>query len=217
MKSFLIIGLGRFGASLAVELCAQGHEVLAVDIQPERVQAVADQVTHCVVGDARDPEVLRSLGARNFDCAVAAASADVGVSALIVLNLKELGVARVVGKANSMVHRKVLEKIGADRVVFPEHEMGVKLAQGLSSSNVLNFIELSDDYGIVEPAAPRSWVGHTLKELDVRAKYGVNIIAIRHGASSRLEVAPGADYALRSGDVVVTLGRNEDINRLHDL
>lgn len=91
MKSFLIIGLGRFGASLAVELCAQGHEVLAVDIQPERVQAVADQVTHCVVGDARDPEVLRSLGARNFDCAVAAASADVGVSALIVLNLKELG------------------------------------------------------------------------------------------------------------------------------
>ena len=97
MKSFLIIGLGRFGASLAVELCAQGHEVLAVDIQPERVQAVADQVTHCVVGDARDPEVLRSLGARNFDCAVAAASADVGVSALIVLNLKELGVARVVG------------------------------------------------------------------------------------------------------------------------
>ena len=123
----------------------------------------------------------------------------------------------VIAKAQSHVHRKVLEKIGADRVVFPEHEMGVKLAQGLSSSNVLNFIELSDDYGIVELAAPRSWVGHTLKELDVRAKYGVNIIAIRDGASRRLEVAPGADYALRSGDVVVTLGRNEDINRLHDL
>ena len=217
MKSFLVIGLGRFGTSLACELCALGHEVMAVDLREERVQEVAGSVTHAAAGDARDPEVLRALGARNFDCAVVSAGDDVGTSALIVLNLKELGVPQVVGKARSAVHHRVLEKIGADRVVFPEHEMGVKLAQGLSSSNVLNFIELSDDYGIVELAAPRSWVGHTLKELDVRAKYGVNIIAIRDGASRRLEVAPGADYALRSGDVVVTLGRNEDINRLHDL
>ena len=126
---------------------------------------------------------LKALGVRNYDCAIVAVGDDVGNSALITLNLKEIGVKEVIAKAQSHVHRKVLEKIGADRVVFPEHEMGVKLAQGLSSSNVLNFIELSDDYGIVELAAPRSWVGHTLKELDVRAKYGVNIIAIRDGAS----------------------------------
>ena len=154
MKSFLVIGLGRFGASLAIELCAQGHEVLAVDIQRERVQAVADQVTHCVVGDARDPEVLHSLGARNFDCAVAAVSADLGASVLIALNLKELKGPRVVAKANSLVHRKVLEKIGADLVIFPEQEMALRLALSLANGDILNFIELSDEFSIVERLVP---------------------------------------------------------------
>ena len=218
MKSFLVIGLGRFGTSLACELCALGHEVMAVDLREERVQEVAGSVTHAAAGDARDPEVLRALGARNFDCAVVSAGDDVGTSALIVLNLKELGVPQVVGKARSAVHHRVLEKIGADRVVFPEHETGVKLAQNLSSSNILNFIELSDDFGIVELAAPKPWVGKSLRTLDVRAKYRVNIIAIRRGGDEHdLEVAPGADYVLAAGDVVVTLGRNEYIDRLHDL
>lgn len=124
MKSFLVIGLGRFGTSLACELCALGHEVMAVDLREERVQEVAGSVTHAAAGDARDPEVLRALGARNFDCAVVSAGDDVGTSALIVLNLKELGVPQGVGKARSAVHHRVLEKIGADRVVFPEQEMG---------------------------------------------------------------------------------------------
>ncbi len=217
MKTFVVIGLGRFGKAVATELCSLGHEVLVIDGREENVQAVADQVTHAATGDARDPAVLKALGVRNYDCAVVAAGDDVGNSTLITLNLKEIGVKEVIAKAQSHVHRKVLEKIGADRVVFPEHEMGVKLAQGLSSSNVLNFIELSDDYGIVELAAPQSWVGHSIKELDVRAKYGVNLIAVRNAAAHQLEVAPGADYILCAGDVVVTLGRNEDINDLHDL
>lgn len=217
MKSFLIVGLGRFGASLAQELCEQGHEVLALDVLPERVQAVADHVTHAVVGDARDPEVLSGVGARNFDCAVVAAGGDVGTSALITLNLKELNGPRVVGKANSSVHRKVLEKIGADRVVFPEHEMGVKLAQGLSSSNVLNFIELSEDFGIVETAVPKEWHYETIQNLDVRARYKVNIIAVRRGKDGALNVAPGASYVIEPGDAVVALGRTEDINHLQDL
>ena len=215
MKSFLIIGLGRFGASLAVELCAQGHEVLAVDIQPERVQAVADQVTHCVVGDARDPEVLRSLGARNFDCAVAAASADVGVSALIVLNLKELEVPRVVAKANSMVHRKVLEKIGADRVVFPEQEMALRLARNLANGDILNFIELSEEYSIMECRCPRQWQGKSIRELDVRARHRLNIIAIRRGGG--MTISPGGEYALQEEDELVVLGRNEDIREVERL
>ncbi len=216
MKSFLVIGLGRFGTSLACELCALGHEVMAVDLREERVQEVAGSVTHAAAGDARDPEVLRALGARNFDCAVVSAGDDVGTSALIVLNLKELGVPQVVGKARSAVHHRVLEKIGADRVVFPEHEMGLKLAQGLSSSNVLNFIELSDDFGIVELAVPRSWVGKSIRTLDVRARHHVNIIAVR-GASGELDVAPGGDYALASGEMLVALGRTEYINLLHSL
>lgn len=217
MKTFVVIGLGRFGTALALELCELGHEVLAIDGREENVQQVAEKVTHAVTGDARDPAVLRALGVRNYDCAIVAVGDDVGNSALITLNLKELGVKKVICKAQSHVHRKVLEKIGADRVVFPEHEMGVKLAQGLSSSNVLNFIELSEDFGIVELEAPKSWQHHTLRELDVRAKHHVNVIAIRQKTDNRMVVAPGGDYVLEAGDTVVTLGRNEDINLLHDL
>ena len=217
MKTFVVIGLGRFGTAVATELSSLGHEVLALDGSEENVQKVADRVTHAVTGDARDPAVLRALGVRNYDCAIVAVGDDVGNSALITLNLKELGVKQVICKAQSHVHRKVLEKIGADRVVFPEHEMGVKLAQGLSSSSVLNFIELSDDFGIVEIAIPREWQGKTIQELDVRNRYHVNIIAMRRGKSEELNVAPGASYVMENGDVAVTLGRTEDINRLQDL
>lgn len=217
MKTFVVIGLGRFGTAVATELCELGHEVLAIDAVEEHVLGVADRVTHAVTGDARDPAVLRALGVRNYDCAVVAVGDDVGNSALITLNLKEMGIKEVICKAQSHVHRKVLEKIGADRVVFPEHEMGVKLAQGLSSSNVLNFIELSDDFGIVELGAPKSWQNRTIRDLDVRAKYHVNIIAIRKAPNGELQVAPGGDHVVEPKDAVVVLGRNEDINRLHDL
>lgn len=215
MKTFVVIGLGRFGFAVATELSNLGHEVLAIDGNEDNIQKVAEQVTHAVTGDARDPAVLRTLGVRNYDCAVVAVGDDVGNSALITLNLKDLGVKQVICKAQSHVHRKVLEKIGADRVVFPEHEMGIKLAQSLSSSNILNFIELSDDYGIVEIATPKGWRGKSLKELDVRAKYGVNIIAVRNGDG--INVAPGGDYVLTPGDVVVALGHTDNTNRLHDL
>ena len=217
MKTFVVIGLGRFGTAVATELCELGHEVLAIDAHEESVQQIAERVTHAVTGDARDPAVLRALGVRNYDCAIVAVGDDVGNSALITLNLKEIGVKRVICKAQSHVHRKVLEKIGADRVVFPEHEMGVKLAQGLSSSNVLNFIELSEDFGIVELEIPKSWQRQSIRDLDVRAKYHVNIIAVRKGSNGLLDVSPGGDYVLEARDAVVTLGRNEDINRLHDL
>lgn len=215
MKTFVVIGLGRFGMAVATELSGLGHEVLAIDGNEDNVQKVVDQVTHAVTGDARDPSVLRALGVRNYDCAIVAVGDDVGNSALITLNLKELGVKQVICKAQSHVHRKVLEKIGADRVVFPEHEMGIKLAQSLSNSNILNFIELSDDYGIVEITTPRSWRGRSLKDLDVRARYRVNIIAVRNAQG--INVAPGGEYVLADDDVVVALGADEDTNRLHDL
>ena len=217
MKTFVVIGLGRFGTAVATELSALGHEVLAIDGREDSVQKVADQVTHAVTGDARDPAVLRAMGVRNYDCAIVAVGDDVGNSALITLNLKELGMREVICKAQSHVHRKVLEKIGADRVVFPEHEMGVKLAQGLSSSNVLNFIELSDDFGIVETSVPREWQGKTIVELNVRAKYKVNIIAVRKRGEEEFNVTPGPETLMEAGDAVVVLGRTEDVNRLQDL
>lgn len=212
-KSFLIVGLGRFGASLALELCALGHEVLALDIRGEAVQPLADRVTHAVVGDARDPDVLSSIGARNFDCAVVAAGGDLGISALITLNLKELQGPKVVGKANSEVHAKVLKKIGADLVVFPEREMALRLAHSLASSDILNFIELSDEYSIVERMVPREWVGKSIVQLDIRAKWKLTVIAVRTG--EKMNVAPDRDFVFRSEeDCLVVLGHNKDIDRL---
>lgn len=217
MKTFVVIGLGRFGTAVATELSALGHEVLAMDTQEERVQAVADQVTHAVTADARDPEVLRALAVRNFDCAVVAVGGDIGNSALITLNLKELGVNKVVCKAASHTHRKVLEKIGADRVVFPEHEMGNKLAHALSSSHVLNFIELSDEASIVEVPVPAMWVGKTIREIDVRNAYGVNVIALRRGEKQKFVIAPGGDATLAEQDVIVVLGLDKNINAIQKL
>ena len=216
MKSFLVIGLGRFGSALAQELCAQGNEVMALDLREDRVQAAADLVTRAAAGDARDPEVLRALGARNFDCAVVAFSADVGDSALITLNLKELGVGKVVSKANSAVHRKVLEKIGADQVVFPEQEMALRLARNLSNVDILNFIELSEDYSVVERRCPRQWLDKTIRDLDIRALYRLNVIAVRQGDGTML-IAPGGEYLLRDGDCMVVLGTNQDIERVDKL
>ena len=215
MKSFLVIGLGRFGTSLACELCALGHEVMAVDLREERVQEVAGSVTHAAAGDARHPEVLRALGARNFDCAVVSAGDDVGTSALIVLNLKELGVPQVVGKARSAVHHRVLEKIGADRVVFPEQEMALRLARNLANGDILNFIELSEEYSIMECRCPRQWQGKSIRELDVRARHRLNIIAIRRGGG--MTISPGGEYALQEEDELVVLGRNEDIREVERL
>lgn len=216
MKSFLVVGLGRFGTALAQDLCARGHEVLALDVREERVQAAADLVTRSVAADARDPEVLRALGARNFDCAVVAFAEDVGDSALITLNLKELGVPRVVSKANSAVHRKVLEKIGADKVVFPEQEMALRLARNLSDADLLNFIELSKNFSIVERRCPKPWQGKTIRTLDVRAKYQLNVMAIRK-KMGELVVSPGGDYVLQGDDSLVVLGDNQDIERIEKL
>lgn len=217
MKSYVVIGLGRFGSAVAVELCKLGNEVLAIDREQSNVQAVADLVTHAAVADGRDAGVLKSLGVRNFDCAVVAMGDDVGSSALITLTLKEMGLPRVVCKAYTHTHRKVLEKIGADLVVFPEHETGVKLAQNLTHSGIMNFIELSDNCCIVEVKAPKVWCGKTIRELDVRNQYKVNIIAIRDGATGEVNVSHGAEYILRESDILLILGESAYIDALYAL
>ena len=206
MKSYVVIGLGRFGSGLARSLCRQGAEVLAMDIRPDLVQQVANEVTHAVVGDAQDKEVLRALDVRSFDCAVIAIGDNLAASVLTVMNLKELEVPYVVCKAHDETHRRVLEKLGVDRVVIPELEYAQRLARSLYSHNVLDYIELSKDYGILEIPAPKSWAGKTLRELNVRAKLGVNIIAVKNGAETN--VSPSADYAIRAEDVLAVLGDN---------
>ena len=206
MKSYVVIGLGRFGTETALSLCRQGCEVLAIDNSDELVQRVSDQVTQAVVADARDKGVLRALGAAEFECAIVAIGGNLGDSVLATMNLKELGVPLIVGKAHDETHRQVLLKLGADRVVIPEKENAARLARSLASPNVLEYIELSDEHGIIEVPAPKRWQSKTLKELNVRAKLGVNIIAVE--SKGVTNVSPSAEYLICQGDVMVVLGES---------
>lgn len=215
MKSYIVIGLGLFGEALARQLCKLGAEVLAMDMRSELVQQVSADVTHAVVGDAKDKDVLRALGARNFDCAIIAIGDDLGASVLIAMNLMELGVPYVVCKAHDETHRRVLEKLGVNRVVIPEQENAQRLGRSLFSHNVLDYIELSEEYGILEIPAPAKWVGKTLKELNVRAEMGVNILAVESG--KKTNVSPSADYRIISGDILVVLGDNYALERVQKL
>lgn len=215
MKSYFIIGLGLFGEALARNLCKLGAEVLAMDIRSDLVQMVAGDVTHAVVGDGQDKEVLRSLGAADFDCAVVAIGDDLAASVLMVMNLQELGVKHIICKAHDDTHRRVLERLGANKVLIPEEEHAQRVARSLVRHNVLDYIELSEEYGILDVPAPKSWIGKTLKELNIRAKLGVNIIAVESG--KKTNVSPAADYLIREGDIMVVLGDTYSLEAVQKL
>ena len=215
MKSYIVVGLGRFGTEAAKRLCELGCEVLAIDRDDELVQHISENVTQAVVADVRDKGVLRALGAADFDCAIVAIGGSLGDSVLATMNLKELGVPYVVCKAHDETHRQVLTKLGADKVVIPEQEQANRLARNLSSPNVLDYIELSNDFGIIEVPAPAQWIGKSLKNLNVRAQLGVNIIAVKQG--DRVNVSPGADYEILSGDVMVVLGGTDALHAVQKL
>lgn len=211
-KQFVVIGLGRFGTSVAKTLYSLGNDVLAIDVDEETVQSISDSVTHSVQAEATDENTLRSLGIRNFDVAVVTIGSDLQASVMVTLLLKELGVKHIIAKANSELHAKVLYKIGADRVVLPERDMGVRVAHNLVSSNILDYIELSPDYSIAEIANPRVWQGKTLQELNLRANYGINVVAVKK--DNDINVSPMADDVLEAGDVVVAIGGADELNKL---
>ncbi|WP_097027607.1 potassium channel family protein [Clostridium peptidivorans] len=211
-KQFVVIGLGRFGTSVAKTLYSLGNDVLAIDVDEETVQSISDSVTHSVQAEAMDENTLRSLGIRNFDVAVVTIGSDLQASVMVTLLLKELGVKHIIAKANSELHAKVLYKIGADRVVLPERDMGVRVAHNLVSSNILDYIELSPDYSIAEIANPRVWQGKTLQELNLRANYGINVVAVKK--DNDINVSPMADDVLGDGDVIVAIGGADELNKL---
>ena len=186
-----------------------------MDVRSDLVQQVANDVTYAVVGDAQDKEVLRALGVRDMDCAIVSIGDDLAASVLITMNLMELEVPYIVCKAHDETHRRVLEKLGANRVVIPEQENAQRLGRSLHSHNVLEYIELSEDYGILEIPAPRSWIGKTLKELNVRVKLGVNIIAVE--SSEKTNVSPSADYQIQEKDIMVVLGDNYSLEAVQKL
>ncbi len=209
-KQFAVIGMGRFGSSVAKTLSDLGYEVLAIDSSEQRTQEISNIVTHVVQADSTDEEALRSLGLRNFDVVIVAIGQDIQSSILTTIILKEIGVPKVVVKAQNELHGKVVKKIGADKVIYPERDMGQRVAHHLISSNILDYIELSDAYSIIEVQASRTLIGKNLRELDIRAKYGCNVMAIRTG--SHMNIAPSAEDLIREQDVLVIVGKNEDLN-----
>ena len=212
MKSYIIIGLGRFGAEMAVKLYECGEDVLAVDQDEALVDKIADRVTRAVAADARDADVLKKLGAGNFDRAVVAVGSDLAASALITMNLKSLGVPYILCKAHDDTYRAILEKLGANRVIIPEREMADKLSLGLTSAGIMEYIEISDEYGIVEMNPPEAWIGKSIRNLDLRRKYNANVIALRQG--DKLCIPPDIDAELDESTTLVMLGSYELINSL---
>lgn len=211
-KQFAVIGMGRFGSSVANALTGMGFDVMAIDSNEDRIQEVVNMVTHAVSADTTDEEAMRALGIRNFDVVVVAIGQDIQGSILTTLILKELGIPMIIVKAQNELHGKVLAKIGADKVIYPERDMGLRVAHHLVSPNILDYIELSEDYSIVEIQVSDKMIGKNLKELDVRARFGCNVMAIKSG--SNMNISPNADERLDSEDILVIVGEKNDLMKL---
>lgn len=211
-KQYLVFGLGRFGSSLAKTLCELGQEVLAVDSDEEAVSSIAPYVTQAMQLDATDESVLATLGVNNFDAAVVSIGHDMRASILVCVLLKEMGVPYIIAKANDDLHAKVLRKIGADRVVFPERDMGARVARSILTPKVLDLMNLSDDYQIIEVRVPDEWVNRSIIDLNVRRRYGLNILAIHR--EDRFLVSPAPDMLFQNGDVLLVMGKKDDVERL---
>ncbi|EIZ4619502.1 TrkA family potassium uptake protein [Staphylococcus pseudintermedius] len=210
-KEYVVIGLGRFGGSIVRELNALDMDVMAIDKDENRVDEYSDIATHAVVADTTDEAVMKSLGIRNFDHVIVAIGENIQASTLTTLILKELGVKKVTAKAQNDYHAKILNKIGADTVVHPERDMGRRIAHNVASATVLDYLELSDEHSIVEIKASETMAGQTLIDLDIRAKFGINIIAIKRG--KEIIMAPDPDMGLEFDDILIMIGHDNDLTR----
>ncbi|WP_077212684.1 potassium channel family protein [Bacillus dakarensis] len=212
-KQFVVIGLGRFGSSVCKELYHLGHEVLAVDLQEGKVRDMVDFSTHAVVANGTEEKDLKALGVRNFDYGIVAIGENIEASIQSTLLLKELGLKAVV-KAQNIHHHKILDKIGADRIIHPEQDMGIRVAHQLDSEKVIEFIELSKDYSIVEMEATPKLNNKTLVQLNIRAKYGCTVLAIKRGED--INIAPHPDDVIFEKDILVVMGHKQELKRLED-
>jgi trk system potassium uptake protein TrkA len=228
MRQFAVIGLGRFGMSIAETLSSRGAQVIAIDKSEERVADIAGAVTQAVQLDATEERALRSVGIQDVDVAVVSVGEDIEASILITLQLKELGVKHVISKALTATHGKILRKVGADRVVFPERDMGVRVAQRLVTPRILDYIELSPTHSMLELVTPSAYEGRRLNEVDLRPKYNVSVVAIKRKVpnitdqgdtefAEEVIVAPSSEERLVKGDLLVLLGKSEDLERLREL
>jgi len=211
-RQILVVGLGRFGSAVATTLSELDCEVACVDSSERRIQALAPLVTHAVQLDSTDRDALGQLTVPDFDVAVVAIGADIEASILTTANLSELGCSEIVAKAMTLPHARILEKVGAHRVIFPEHEMGVRLGNALAGTNLIDYMELDPRYAVAEVRCPAEIAGRTLAEANVRGRYGVIVLCVKSG--DEVDVIPDADRRLEKSDVVVVAGPTKDIDRL---
>lgn len=221
MKQFAVIGLGRFGSTVAKTLSEKKHQVMAIDSNDNVVQNISDFVTQAVCLDATDQKALKGVGIENVDTVICAIGGDLKASILTVLNLKELGVKEIICKAIDEKHKSLLERLGVTRVIQPEWEMGVRVANSLITSQMMEYVELSDESSIAELVPPENFTGRSLKEINMMAKYGLNIIGIKRKETAvqdgkeilteRIHTAPKADDIIKNGDILIAIGSNEDI------
>ncbi|MDD3219974.1 MAG: TrkA family potassium uptake protein [Lachnospiraceae bacterium] len=214
-KQFAVFGLGKFGKSVAESLADAGYEVIAVDMDEEKVQDISDKVTYAARADVTEPGVMESLGVKNVDAAVVAISTNMEASIMATILAKEAGVPYVMNKATSQMHAKVLKKIGSDEVIFPEKAMGNRVAKKLMTGNFLDLFELSESFSMVEAIAPKEWVGKNLKELNVRTRHGVNIIGIKTGDKVDVKVNP--DEPIQENSTLIMVGKNIDLTKILEL
>lgn len=214
-KQYAVIGLGRFGTSIARKLHEAGQEVLGIDLEEENVEAAEGYVTDAAVADSTEEKALTSLGITEFDCVIVAIGNDIQSSILTVVLLKNLGISKIIAKALGKRHGQVLEAIGVDWVIYPERDMGERVANQLLSPNLLNYIELSKNYNIEEIKIPSRMIGKNLKELDIRAKFNVNIIAIVR--NDEIIVSPSPEELLQPEDLLVTIGSRKDLTKFSNI
>lgn len=212
MKSFAVIGLGRFGYKVATSLYEYGADVIAIDRHEEIVNEIADHVTRAVIADAESKNDLKQLGIADCDCVIVSLGSNFSASVLITMNVKSMGVKQVICKAHDDTHREILEKLGADKVIIPERDVAEKTARQLTSNNFLDFVELSDKFGILEIYPPKSWVGKKVRELGVRNKYNVNIIAIK--TSNKTCVTVSADDEIQKDMQIILFGEEASLDQI---
>jgi trk system potassium uptake protein TrkA len=216
-KQFVVIGLGNFGYYLATELYAKGHDVLAIDREEKIIQEIRDKVSRAVVADTTDKEVLSTLGVHKVDVAVVCIGTPMEASVLTTLNLKDIGVSQVWVKAGSEIHSRLLYKVGASEVFFPEKDQALSLAQRLHSPNILEYLPFLEGYGIIELSPPADFTGKPLKELNLINTYGVQVVAIRELVPERLIMVPTGDFLIKGSDIMILLGPIESLTRLQEI
>lgn len=209
-KQYIVIGCGRFGSAVAKKMCQLGNEVMVIDKDEDSVENIAQQVTHTAIIDVTEERDLKSIGLGNFDVVIVAISSDIRASIMATIMAKEMGVPKIVCKAKDELQAKVLYKIGADKVVFPERDMGIRLAYNLASENILDQINLDPEYSIMEIVTPRNWIGKTIIELNLRVKYEITILAVK--TQSGLRVMPSPNYKMQEKNILIIIGNTEKIS-----